>query len=152
MKFRHLLLLSCLACAGYAHADVYKRVDADGNVTYSNKPIKGGRKIDLEPLPTLNSTDAHDAHYERVKQTTQRSRDAARRKVLEDELATEEQLLVGARQNLKDVTDAPRPPRAEGSAPRDTPEQDADIKRAQDDVALHERNVTAIRQELSGIK
>lgn len=152
MKFRHLLLLPCLACAVAANAEVYKRVDKDGNVTYSNKPIKGGRKIELEPLPLINARDDHDAHYERVKRTTQQNRDAARRRVLEDELANEEQLLVAARQNLKQATDAPRTPRADGVPPGDAPEQDGDLKHAQDEVTLHERNVDALKQELSGIR
>lgn len=159
MKLRHLLLLPCLACAAHAHADVYKRVDADGNVSYSNKPLKGARKIELEPLQTFSSYDgraqrdeAHDQHYERVQRTTQRDRDAARRRVLEDELAAEQQLLVEARQNLQDVSDAPRAPAADGSTMRDASGQDGDIKHAQEEVELHERNVNAIKQELSSIK
>lgn len=152
MKFRHLLLLPCLAWAGHVHAEIYKRVDADGNVTYSNRPIKGGRKIDIGPLPTVQSTDEHNTSYERVKRTTQRSRDDARRRVLEDELAAEEKLLVQARQNLKDVTDPPPNMRAAGGTFRDSAEQEGEIKHAQEQVDLHERNVKAIRQELSSIK
>jgi Domain of unknown function (DUF4124) len=152
MKFRHLLILPCLAWAACASADIYKRVDADGNVTYSNKPLKGARKIEVGPLPTLNSYDDRDAHYERVKRTTQRDRDATRRKVLEDELAAEEQLLVEARQNLKEATDAPRAPRADGSTIRDAADVEDDIKHAQDTVDLHERNINALKQELSSIR
>lgn len=161
MKFRHLLFLPCLVCAPFAHAEIYKRVDKDGNVTYSNKPLKGARKIALDPLPTMNAYDGdrgdRDAHYERVKRTTQRDRDATRRKVLEDELSNEEQLLVEARQNLKDqnlkeANTAPGGTDADGSALIGAPAAADGVKHAQDEVDLHERNINAIKQELSGIK
>ncbi len=152
MKLRHLLLLPCLACAAYAHADVYKHVDADGNVTYSNKPIKGGRKLELEPLHTVKIDGGGTSDYERVKRTTQRDRDASRRKILEDELAAEEKLLADARQNLQDVQDKPHVSQSDGNAFRDASGQQEDLRNAQEQVDLHERNVNALKQELSSIK
>jgi hypothetical protein len=143
MKFHYLLLLPCLACAGYAHAEIYKRVDADGNVTYSNTPFHGGKKVELEPLPTLRSYSEPDAHYKRVKPTTQQNRDAARRKVLEGELAAEQTLLVEARHKLQETQDRPPLLRVAGHAD--------DVRNAQEQVELHERNITAIKQELSSI-
>jgi len=41
----------CLSSDG--SADIYKAVDTSGHVTYSSAPIKGGKKIILEPLPTM---------------------------------------------------------------------------------------------------
>lgn len=152
MKLRHLLLLPCLACAGHAHADVYKHVDADGNVTYSNKPIKGGRKIELAPLPTVKVDEGGNGDYEHVKRTTQRNRDESRRKVLEDELAAEEKLLAEARQTLQDAQDKPHLSQPDGNTFRDAGGQQEDARNAQEQVDLHERNVKALKQELSGIK
>ncbi len=152
MKFHYLLILAFLAGAGDACADIYKRVDADGNVTYSNKPIKGGKRIELRPLATLRSYDENKGgDYERVKQTTQRNRDDARRRVLEDELAAEEKLLAEARQNLHDAQDNPRASQPGGQPDPGAAGQD-DIRNAQEQVDLHERNVQAIKQELSSIK
>jgi len=52
MKLGYLLAMMSL-CPLLAHAEIYKAVDADGHVTYSSTPIKGGKKITLEPLPTM---------------------------------------------------------------------------------------------------
>jgi hypothetical protein len=144
MKLHYLLLLPCLAWAATARADIYKRVDADGNVTYSNTPIRGGKKIELEPLPTVGASAATDSRYKEVKPATQRNRDAARRRVLESELQDEEQLLVEARQSLKETTGKPALLR--------TADHAEEVKSAQEQVHLHERNVQAIKQELSSIK
>ena len=39
-----------------ASQTIYKSVDESGRVTYANAPIKGGAKINLEPLTVLQST------------------------------------------------------------------------------------------------
>jgi len=99
-------------CPLLAHAEIYKAVDADGHVTYSSTPIKGGKKITLEPLPTMvPPARAHSAAspegFPRVDGATQKGRDDTRRKILQDELSTEEQLLEEARRNLKEGEDTP---------------------------------------------
>ena len=100
MKLFRLTLLSCaLAFVAVAQAEIYKRVDADGHVTYSSEPIKGGKKLHLEPLPTMVAPAAAPAKDRgrnsefRVDGETQNNRDDTRRKILEDELATEEKAL-----------------------------------------------------------
>jgi len=45
MKPHCLFLILCLSHTGLAHAEIYKRVDADGHVTYSSEPIKLRVKI-----------------------------------------------------------------------------------------------------------
>ena len=35
---------------------IYKHVDESGRVTYANSPIKGGARVDLEPLTVIPST------------------------------------------------------------------------------------------------
>ena len=35
---------------------IYKYVDESGRVTYANSPIKGGARIELEPLTVIPST------------------------------------------------------------------------------------------------
>jgi len=152
MKLRYLLLLPCLVYAGYVDADIYKHVDADGNVTYSNAPIKGAKKLDLGPLPTMPAYKESDADYSRVNKATQRSRDADRRKILEDELAGEEKLLADARQNLKDAEDNPQVSHADGKTFRNVAAYDESVKAAQSQVTLHERNVEALKMELSRLK
>ena len=152
MKMRYLLLLPCLVCAGVAQADVYKRVDKDGNVTYSNVPIKGGKKIDLEPLPTMKPYKETPAEHDMVNKGVQKKRDDDRRKILEDEMASEEKLLAEARQNLKDAEDNPQISHVDGKTYRNVEGQQEAIKAAQEQVTLHEKNIEALKQELSQIK
>jgi len=152
MRLRYLILLPCLAYAGYAQADIYKHVDKYGNVTYSNTPIKGGKKLDLGPLPIMEPYKASEADTARVKQSTQKKRDEDRRRILQDELDAEQKALADARQNLKDAQDNPQVSHAGGKTFRNVAGQDAAIQAAQEQVTLHERNVEALKMELSQFK
>ena len=35
---------------------IYKHIDENGRVTYANSPIKGGARVDLEPITVIPST------------------------------------------------------------------------------------------------
>ena len=113
MKLIRLSLLSCaLAYTAVTQAEIFKRVDADGHVTYSSAPIKGGKKLHLEPLPTMvapaNSAKGRSENSDfRVDGRTQNRRDDTRRKILEDELATEQKALDEARIKMQDAEDTP---------------------------------------------
>ncbi len=48
--------LSVASVAAIAQSTIYKYVDAQGRVTYSNKPMKDGVVVELEPLTTIPST------------------------------------------------------------------------------------------------
>ena len=81
-----------------------------------------------------------------VDPATQKKRDESRRKILESELASEEQALVGARKAL-----------AEGEAVRYGDERNYQryldrIQGLKDRVAQHERNVAALKKELANLK
>jgi hypothetical protein len=166
MKLRYLLLLPCLAYAGYTQAEIYKRIDADGNVTYSNAPLKGSKKLDLGPLPTMPAYKESNDDFARVNRATQKSRDEARRKILGDELTEEEKLLAEARQNLKDAEDNPQKwsktvvvgknkdgsPITEVTTGRNVAGYEENVKAAQEQVTLHEKNVEALKMELSRFK
>lgn len=159
MKLRYLLAALC-ACPVLAQADIYKAVDADGHVTYSSTPIKGGKKIILEPLPTMvppsgrsRSEAASPEDFPRVDGATQRSRDDARRKILEDELATEQKLLAEAREKLQVAEDTPQVYRGkDGKTYRAVARYEENVKTAQEEVSLHENNVEALKTELSKLR
>ncbi len=93
--FRLSILCCAVALTGTAQAEIYKRVDADGHVTYSSAPIKGAKKLHLEPLPTMAAQPVppkgqnNSSDFPKVDNATQSRRDDTRRKILEDELATE---------------------------------------------------------------
>ncbi len=146
-----ILGLLSLCCISSAQAEIYKYVDKDGHVTYSNVPIRGAKKINLDPLNTIPATrarpeSASPAGFPSVDSDTQRRRDDTRRKVLEDELAAERKLLDEAKKAL-----------AEQEAVRMGNERNYQkyldrVQPYKDNVALHEKNIEALQKEISNLK
>ena len=157
MKLGCLLAVISL-CPALAQAEIYKAVDADGHVTYSSTPIKGGKKIILEPLPTMvppvrAPSAASPEDFPRVDGATQKNRDDARRKILQDELNTEEKLLDEARQKLKEGEETPEVYRGkDGKIYRNVVKYEEKIKVLREEVELHSNNVEALKTELSKLK
>ncbi|HZW87216.1 MAG TPA: DUF4124 domain-containing protein [Gallionella sp.] len=154
MMCRYLLVILCL-CPALAQADIYKAVDADGHVTYSSSPIKGGKKITLEPLSTSLPTrpPASPDGFPRVNSETQRNRDDTRRKILQNELSSEEKLLAEATQNLQAGKETPEVYKgADGKTFRNVAKYDEKIKELNDQVEQHQKNIDALKTELSKLK
>ena len=157
MKLGYLLAILSL-CPLLAQAEIYKAVDADGHVTYSSTPIKGGKKIILEPLPTMvpparARSAASPEDFPKVDGATQKGRDDTRRKILQDELSTEEKLLEEARQNLKEGVENPEVYRGQdGKTYRNVAKYEEKIKALNDQVDLHRKNIEALNTELSKLK
>lgn len=108
---------------------------ASGPATRSSGSTSGATKA---PSP---------AGFPRVDPETQKSRDDTRRKVLAEELASEEGLLKEARFAYAD------------GAPTPLPEEKADaekyrvrIARLRQAVALHQKNIEALKKELAAVK
>lgn len=142
MKSRYWLMLLCMGCTGWAQAEIYKSVDAEGHVTYSSTPSKGAKKLGFDSLaPPSHSSHARNnpspSDFPKVDSGTQRSRDSTRRRILADELAAEEKLLAEARVSLK-----------QGEASR----TEGKLHALQEEVTLHEKNVSALKTELSYLK
>ena len=155
MKLRHLFALCCSAAfASGAQAEIYKYVDEDGHVTYSSTPIKGGKKLHLEPLPTMQPPKVRSPEdFPRVNAETQNKRDDARRKILEDELATEQKALEEASRLLEEAKSNPEVYRgADGRTYRNVARYEEKVKAAEEEVSAHERNVNALKAELANLK
>src|SRR5712691_13374099 len=98
---RAVLAVMLMLAGAYAWADIYKKVDEDGRVTYSNVPSKGAQKLNLEPLNTVPASKPKSPeNFPRVDSNTQKGRDYKRRQVLEDELAQEMKALDEAKKAL----------------------------------------------------
>jgi len=157
MKLIHLIVLCCSASyAIVAHAEIYKRVDADGHVTYSSIPLKGAKKLHLEPLPTMDAPakarNGENSDF-RVNSETQSRRDIARRKILEDELATEQKALEDAQAKLKDAQANPEMSKnALGQIFQNVAGNEEKLNALQDDVSSHQKNIDALNTELSHLK
>ena len=134
-----------------AQAEIYKAVDRDGHVTYSSAPIKGGKKLILEPLPTMMPPGRRGAEsFPRVDNKTQRGRDDTRRKILQDELNGEEKLLEEAQQNLTEGEANPEVFKGkDGRTYRNVAKYEEKIKPLQEQVDLHQQNIEALKTELA---
>jgi hypothetical protein len=147
------LFMALLLCPALVQADIYKHVDEDGHVTYSSTPIKGGKKIILEPLPTMAPPARAPADFPKVDDATQKRRDETRRKILEEELGTEEKLLEEAQQNLKEGEANPEVfVGKDGKTYRNVAKYEEKINQLKSRVDLHTRNIEALKVELSKIK
>ena len=142
-----------LVLAPCAFADICKYVDAEGNMHYTNvAPEKGWKKLSCgvgEQARDTSSSKASPtpAGFPRVDADTQRGRDGLRRKVLTDELDTEEKLLVEARTTYGDGAPAPLP-----EEQKDAQKYANRLSKLRQAVSLHEKNIEALRKELAALK
>ncbi|MEW5768769.1 MAG: DUF4124 domain-containing protein [Pseudomonadota bacterium] len=146
------LLLFCLGWAGGAQAEIYKFVDDNGLVTYTNMPRPG---IKPEAVISEGGTAAGKsatsaagvkrkastrsgtpAYFPRVDMGTQRKRDDMRRQLLEEERASEQRNLAAAKAAMAQASRQPG----------------ADRNKLLDAVRLHEKNIEMLNKELSHIR
>jgi hypothetical protein len=116
-------LAVAMSSAVWAQTTIYKHVDENGRVTYTNKPMKGATVLELDPITTIPATPALAiapapaakavATLERLDKpaaaaptlasidaNVQKRRDNDRRKILEEELTREEDSLAEARASI----------------------------------------------------
>lgn len=156
-----ILALSLLLPWG-AWADIYKSVDAQGNVTYSNVPSKGATKLNIEPPVSSSGAGAGSSpapraatpsNFPRVDQDTQKQRDSTRRQILTQELETEKQALEQAKKNYAEGESNPEVYQTkDGRTFRNVPKFEEKMKQLQDEVDLHQKNVQMLEKELNTLK
>ncbi|HMK14940.1 MAG TPA: DUF4124 domain-containing protein [Burkholderiales bacterium] len=146
---RAVLMVMLVLAVAHAKADIYKKVDEDGRVTYSNVPSKGAQKLNLEPLNTVPSSKPSTqppGNFPKVDAETQKSRDNVRRQILENELAQEMTQLDDAKKAL-----------AEAESTRLGSERNYQryldrVQPYKDAVAEHQKNIDALKEEIAGLK
>jgi hypothetical protein len=147
-----LLLVSHAAAAD---SPICKYIDAEGNPHYQNvAPEKGWRKLSCigeegssRSSDKTQRTSPSPAGFPRVDPDTQRSRDDVRRKVLTDELSTEEKLLAEARTAYGDGAPPPLP-----EEKNDAQKYANRLGKLRQAVSLHERNIEALKKELGALR
>ncbi|MFI4924965.1 MAG: DUF4124 domain-containing protein [Vicinamibacteria bacterium] len=129
---------------------MYKCISKSGNAAYFNVPdapsetASSSRSSNSPSSATRSATVPTPSSFPKVDAGTQKSRDDLRRRVLQDELSSEEKLLAEAKVALGDGTPAPLPEE------RTSAQRYADrVGRLRQAVQLHERNVDALKRELS---
>ena len=154
-----LRLAAPLACVlvAPAWADTFKCMDANGRATYTNikEETKGKnctlvmREISVVPaIPAARSSAATPSPpgFPKVDPNVQKSRDESRRRILEDELNTEEKALTQAKAELTEQ---------ESIRTGDEKNYQRVLDRLQkykDEVDRHEKNVAALKKELNNVK
>lgn len=136
-----------------ARADVFKCVDEDGHVTYTNtKPSPKAKCTTLSrdqrvsTVPGRATNAPSPASFPKVDGDTQKARDNDRRKILEQELATEQKSLEQAKKDLSEQ---------ETIRTGDERNYQRVLDRLQpfkDKVALHERNIEALKKEIGNLR
>lgn len=153
-RFSILLVMAglCLGWASASHAEIYKFVDDNGFVTYTNMPRPGLKPELVIPDATKTPSKAIDtvspakrktstrsstpAYFPRVDTSTQRKRDDMRRQLLEEEMSSEQRNLAAAKSSFA----------------QDSRQPGADLKKLMDAVRLHEKNIEMLNKELSHIR
>ena len=149
---RRVLFLSCclIAASGLVRADIYKSVDAEGRVTYSNLPSKGAKRIEVigdSGNRKSSSSVATPSGFPKVDTSTQKSRDSVRKRILGDELTAEEKLLAEAQSAYKNGNPDLLP-----GEQANTPKFQERLNKLRQSVTLHEKNIIALKQELGALK
>lgn len=148
------LLISTLLVAFNAQAQIYECVDASGNKVFTNikSQAKGCRALDVGPVNTVPAfkppakTQPAPTNFPKVDASTQRERDADRRRILEQELGNEQKELAAAQKAL-----------AEQEAVRNGDERNYQrvldrLEPYQKRVKQHEANIESLKKELANLR
>jgi hypothetical protein len=126
---------------------LYKCVTASGAESFFNVPASDGGPVVERPARRNDKQGAGPAGFPRVDAETQKGRDELRRKVLADELASEEKSLADARAAYGSGAPAPLP-----EEKSDAEKYRQRIGRLRQAVDLHERNVEALKKEIASTR
>lgn len=152
MRIWLAVVMTCAAAA--ADAEMWKCVDADGNSQYTNlradiKVLKGCKPLNLEPLntaPAQRAPQQKPANFPSVDSDTQKQRDAGRRKILEQEMAQEQQQLDVAKKQLTEQQEIRL------GNEKNFARVEERLKPFEGRVKLHESNIESLKRELANIK
>lgn len=152
------LLFCVLLVPSVAAAEIYKYVDENGQVTFTDVYKRGSKRIDLPPAPTSISIGSgarlqkrasynpSPSNFPRIDAATQQKRDDIRRQVLQDEVAAERRNADDARRQLA-LGERLQP----GEKVSDSTYANR-VKRLRATISEHDQNISAIQREISNLK
>lgn len=158
--FPAFLVLAVASLAPPVQGAVYKCIDANGGVTYTNDPsaargcqtLSGDQPVSTVPAPAPVDRPRPPARqgapndFPRVAPEAQRARDDVRREVLEKELAAEERALADAKAALVEQEEVRYGNERNYQKVLDR------LQPFKDKVELHQRNIDALKKELAALK
>ena len=159
-----LITLSLLvASPAQATDEIYKQVDSHGNVTYSNKPIKGGKKVNLPPLSTFVAPKPPPPPKAEAQAVVEPSAEQHKKELLEA-IAKEEKNLDAAKAAAKAGAEKPEvyrhtrtivgkdgKPATITETGRNVAAYEEKMKKLNAEVALHEKSLAALKAELASL-
>ena len=157
-----LLLFAATCSAAHAQNEVYLCVDETGKREYKNTGItKGCKKVDLPGITTIPAPPKREGatqtvsakpsssapgEFPKVDNGTQRARDNDRKQILLDEMKAEEQKLA----NLKKEYNNGEPERRGDE--RNFAKYQERVASMKEDISRTEKNIEALKREISNIK
>jgi hypothetical protein len=154
MRLFFILLMGFVA---QANAEIFKCVEDGGRITYSNSQTKDCTRLNVGPPNTVpapkSATSAAANGFPRVKPDQQKTRDDERRRILDLELANEEKAMEAAQNALADQEQLVLPEeRNAGGRGVNGEKVAARIQPFRDRIALHQRNIEALRREIANLR
>jgi outer membrane protein TolC len=168
-----LSIFITIAFSSNAFAEIYKRVDADGRITYSNVKTKGATRLEFDPdanaisneqrpkrngeASSSNKRTATPDSFPKVDKDTQNQRDSKRQEILQSELDSEKAALEAAKQAYAEGASKPEifhKKNANGTTStfRNVPKFDEKMKALQAEVDSHENNIKLLQKELDALR
>ena len=144
MKTSFILIITVflgmnLTSVVHAGSTIYKHVDTDGSITFTNRPIKGAQTIQSTPNSSRSQTIAamRPAHFPKASVHVQQKRDVKRRQILENELAEEMKLFSETRRFISQISNG-----------EETHQQKDRMRRLHNKLQRHESNIASLKREL----
>ncbi len=166
MKKHLFLMLLTLIASTPALAEIYKHVDADGRVTYSNIKSKGATRLEIDPdtnnisndrakakSSTANKRTATPDSFPRVDKDVQNQRDSKRRSILQSELDAEKAALDEAKKAYAEGESNPEVYKnASGQTFRNVPKFEEKMRVLKENVDNHQKNIELLQKELDSLR
>lgn len=160
------IFLMCLLflSSNIVFADMYKYVDSNGVINYTNVKPRNVKNVDLvssDPTPppatekpaakprSESAKTPTPSDFPKVDGNTQAQRDSKRRDILMNELNQEKQALERSKQSYEDAKNVPEVYRnANGGINRNVAKYEEKLKAIQDEIDAHQRNIALLNKEL----
>lgn len=152
-------------------AEIYKRIDENGRIVYSNIKTTGAVRLDISPevnsikndrpQPATKATgqakQASPESFPRVDKQTQEQRDDKRKEILLAELEAEKQALLQAQQAYAEGESKPevyRKQNADGSTStfRNMAKYNTKMDALKAEVESHQNNIQMLQKEINALQ
>jgi hypothetical protein len=168
-KLMILISLALLLLVNVVEAEIYKRIDENGRIVYSNMKTPGATRLDISPevnnikderprttTNTAQHKPASPESFPRVDRQTQTQRDDKRKEILMSELEAEKEALAQAQQAYAEGESKPEvyhKRNADGSIStfRNMAKFNSKMDALKAEVESHQNNIHMLQKELSAL-